>query len=350
MKILKNCYETICSPENIWLAWTEYKKGKRTRPAAREFEHNLEENLLELAKELQSCAYRHGGYGQFMVHDPKPRTISAPSVKDHIAHQAIYNVLYPFFDKTFSPFSFSCRENKGTHRAIVLIQKYARQVSRNYRENCWILHGDVKKCFDSINHQILLTLLRKRIGCDRTTDLLKKVIDSYQVVSPCVAEECERHGIPLGNLTSQLFINVYLHELDFFVKEKLLIKRYVRYADDFILIFHSRVECEFFAESIKEFLAKELKLDFPSTHRKISKLSLGVEALGARFLPFYRKIKAKTCHRSAYLFESRCADYSVKKIDAGLLNASWQSLMGMIRYGHNIKLAEHLINTANNYA
>lgn len=181
-------------------------------------------------------------------------------------------------------------------------------------------------------------------------ELLKKVIDSYHIGTQCVAEESEQRGIPLGNLTSQLFINVYLHELDFFVKEKLLVKRYVRYADDFVLVFQSRAECELLAESIKEFLKKELKLDFPSTHKKISKLSLGVEALGVSFLPFYYKIKTKTCHRSEYLFTSRSLDYSEKKIDTGFLNASWQSLMGMIRYGHNVKLAEHLINIANTYA
>ena len=122
--------------------------------------------------------------------------------------------------------------------------KIRAQVSRNYHKNCWVLHGDVKKCFDSINHKILLALLRKRIGCDRTTDLLKKLLIAYQVGQPRVMDDGERHGIPLGNLTNQLFINVYLHELDF-CEEKLLVKRYVRYADDFILIFQSRAECEF---------------------------------------------------------------------------------------------------------
>jgi len=347
MKVLKNCYKEICSPENIWLAWTEYRKGKSGCLAAREFEHNLEENLLNLMGELQNGSYCHGDYFKFMVYDPKQRIISAPTVKDHIAHQAIYNVLYPFFDRAFSSFSYSCRKNKGTYRAVVQIAKYARQISRNYREDCWILHGDVKKCFDSINHGILLSLLGKRIHCDKTIALLKKVIDSYNVGS--ATTEKERHGIPLGNLTSQLFINIYLHELDFFAKEKLFVKKYVRYADDFMLIFQNRKECEIHADLIKEFLSKELKLDFPATHKKIAKLSRGIETLGARFLPFYLKTRMKTYRRSECLFKQRCEDYANSKLGADKLNASWQSLMGMLRYGHNIELAGRLINIANFY-
>lgn len=349
MKIIENCYDKICSPENIWLAWKEYRKGKGGCAAARVFEYNLEENLLKLMDELNNSTYRHGGYFKFMVYDPKQRIISAPTVKDHIVHQAIYNVLYPFFDRTFSPFSFSCRKNKGTHKAVAQIQKYARQTSRNFRDDCWILHGDVKKCFDSINHGVLLALLGKRISCVKTMALLKKVIYSYSVGSLGAKEETDPHGIPLGNLTSQLFINVYLHELDIFAKERLFVKKYVRYADDFMLTFQNRQECEVHAESIKEFLNKELKLDFPDTHKKIAKLSRGVETLGARFLPFYLKTRTKTFRRSDRLFKQRCKDYAENTIGADALNATWQSLMGMLRYGHNIKLANHLINMANSY-
>jgi RNA-directed DNA polymerase len=350
MKILENCFEKICSPENIWLAWTKYRKGKSECRAAREFEYHLEENLLNLIDELKSGSYCHGGYFKFMVYDPKQRTISAPTVKDHVAHQAIYNVLYPFYDQMFSPFSYSCRKKMGTHRAVVQIAKYARQTSRNYHEDCWILHGDVRKCFDSINHGVLLSLLGKRICCDKTMALLKKVIGSYSVWSGPNKNESERRGIPLGNLTSQLFINVYLHELDFFVKEKLFVKKYVRYADDFMLVFPNRKECEVYADLIKKFLNKDLKLDFPATHKKIAKLSRGVETLGARFLPFYRKLRTKTYRRSEHLFKQRCREYAGGMIDADALNASWQSLMGMLRYGHNIKLAARLINIANVYA
>jgi len=148
---ISNCYDLICSPENIWQAWLQYRKGKRTRAEVREFENKLEENLLKLMISLQTGSYLHGGYQKFLVHDPKRRTISAPSVRDHVVHQAIYNVLYPFFDRVFLSCSFSCRKNKGTHLAMKVLDKFIRKESKNYREDCWILHGDIKKCFDSIN-------------------------------------------------------------------------------------------------------------------------------------------------------------------------------------------------------
>jgi len=332
----------------MWLAWIEYRRGKRTCPAVREFEVQLEENLLGLRDELVDGSYQHGGYCKFLVRDPKQRIISAPLVRDHVVHQAIYNMLNPFFEKVFLPFSFSCRKNKGTHKAVAFVHKYDRQVSRNYHEDCWVLHGDIKKCFDSINHQILMKLLVKRIHCDRTLELLKKIIQSYHVQSVSY-QDTEQHGIPLGNLTSQLFINVYLHELDFFVKEKLLVKQYIRYADDFILLFKDSEECARLANVIRVFLKTNLKLEFPSTHEKISRLANGIESLGVKFLPFYRKVKYGTFKRSEHLFSDRCLDYAQKAIDVNPLNASWQSLKGLLKHGHNIKLVDSLLNKANLY-
>ncbi len=348
MYVIENCYKLISSPENIWLAWKEYRKGKRTCPVVREFEYELEENLLELIEDLHGETFQHGGYSKFVVRDPKQRTISAPLVRDHIVHQAIYNVLYPFFEKVFLPFSFSCRKNKGTYKAVELISKYLRQVSRNHRKECWVLHGDIKKCFDSINHKVLLELLNERIKCNKTIKLLNKIIASYDVRSS--GSDNERHGIPLGNLTSQLFINIYLHKLDFFVKEKLRVKRYVRYADDFILMFPTQAECQEKATVIREFLKRELKLEFPPSHEQVNKITQGVEVLGIKFLPFYRKIKPDTYRRSEHLFKKRCIAYAENSVDVNHLNASWQSLMGLLRHGHNITKAKQLLNIVSEYA
>lgn len=349
MKILKNCYQKISSPHNIWLAWLDYRRGKRLKPAVRDFEYKLEENLTSLITELQNGTYHHGGYGKFIVRDPKQRVISCPLVRDHIVHRAIYNVLYPFFDRIFSPFSFSCRQNKGTHAAISFVHKYARQVSQNYSKDCWILHGDVKKCFDSIDHEILLSLLAKRIYCPETMNLLKKVIASYKISTKSTANRVCDSGIPLGNLTSQLFINVYLHELDFFVKEKLLIKHYVRYADDFVAIFSSRSSCDHYAQIIRKFLKKELLLDFPISHEKIHKLTRGAEMFGVKLLPFYYKLRVSTYSRSVKLLEKRCVDHAKNNINTETLNSSWQSVLGMLRWGHNIWQADKIIKLINNH-
>jgi len=145
--------------------------------------------------------------------------------------------LYEFYDRNFCFASFSCRDGKGLHLALAFIQKYLRQFRNRH---CWVLHGDIKKCFDSISHRILKRVISQRILCDKTLDLLGKIIDSYRVESVGDGEPC---GIPLGNLTSQLFVNIYLDGLDKYVKEQLKIKRYVRYADDFYIFYETKEEC-----------------------------------------------------------------------------------------------------------
>jgi retron-type reverse transcriptase len=338
MKILDNCYKAISSPENLWAAWLKYRQGKQNRQAVREFEAKLENNLVELRETLLKENYCHDGYYKFVVHDPKKRMISVPSVKDHLVHRAVFNILYPFFDSCFSPFSFSCRDNKGTLKAVDLLSKYLRQTSGNYCRDCWVLHGDIKKCFDSINHEILFNLLGKRIKCFKTLSLLKNIIKSYQI--------SEGRGIPLGNLTSQLFINIYLNELDCFVKEKLRVKKYLRYADDFLLVFETKKEALSAAEDIRFFLKKQLQLDFPLDHQEIKALRNGFEVLGQRFLPFYRRIRGGTFHRLSekvlsraekYLFESNGFD----------LNASWQSAAGMLKHGNNFNKKKEVFLSLN---
>lgn len=157
------------------------------------------------------------------------------------------------------------------------------------------------------------------------------------------------HGIPLGNLTSQLFINIYLHELDFFIKEELSVKKYVRYADDFILVLKSQEESIKLAGILRNFLDEELKLSFPATHEHIVNLSMGIETLGQKFLPFYHKARTDTFNRSRRTFETRCAEFSHGKISVNDLNASWHSLKGMLKYGHNTNSIASLLNLENFY-
>lgn len=342
---ISDCYVKISSPENIWKAWLKYRTGKRFRQEVRVFERNLEENLLSLRDDLENGSYVHGGYEQFLVHDPKRRVISAPTVRDHIVHRAIYTVLYPFFDRVFLSSSFSCRNNKGTHRAVETLTAYLRQESSNYRRDAWVLHGDIKKCFDSIQHDTLDHLLQKRIKCDTTLTLLCQIVNSY---STNAGTGEPLRGIPLGNLTSQLFINIYMHELDVFIKETLRVKKYVRYADDFILVLESEDACRKAAVTIREFIAKELCLSFPTTHEHITKLSRGLTVLGQRFLPLYHTIKRQTYRRSRCKLKLRCRDFESNECTLYTLNASWQSIKGMLRYGNNRQLENELLNMVTN--
>lgn len=351
MRVIDNCFNNIISPKNLWLAWLKYRRGKRERPAVREFERNLEKNLVELKLDLEKGSYKHGSYQTFLVRDPKKRLIATSLARDHLVHQAIYNILYPFFDKIFSPFSFSCRNDRGTHLAVATFQKYLRQASCNARKECWALHGDIEKCFDSISHETLLDLLKKRIHCQEMLWLLKEIVASYDSGRRYLEDEKSmQRGIPLGNLTSQLFINIYLDPLDKFAKEILKIQKYVRYADDFLVVCQTRLECAETSRKLREFIRSDLSLKFPESHERINKLSRGVEVLGLRFLPTHFKIRPSTRARISKLLKKRLADFSQGGISSNALNASWQSLCGLLRYGNNFSLKSQLLNVINLYA
>jgi len=328
MKKLINCYDETISPENLWRAWLIYRRGKRGRLAVSEFEVELENNLLDLRNDLLGRKYYHGGYRTFLVHDPKRRVISAPSVRDHILHQAVYNILYGFYDRTFCFGSCSCRDGKGLYKAWDFARRYIRQFENN---QCWVLHGDIKKCFDSISHNILKKIIRERLLCDGTLAVLDEIINSYEVNNV----NGDSHGIPLGNLTSQLFINIYLDKLDKYAKDELRIKRYLRYADDFYIFCESKDECVNIANNIRNFLKNKLSLDFPLDHQQIENTFSGVTILGQTFFPEYIKISAKTYKRMTIKFEQKIENYENKNISQISLNSSWQSFKGVLDYGEN---------------
>ena len=212
--------------ENLCEAWQEFIQGKRNKKDVQEFAFNLGDELATLHEVLIHGKYRHGPYRRFAINDPKPRSIHKASVRDRLLHHAIHRKLYPFFARTFISDSFSCQKSKGLHRAIKRFRFMAGKVGGNGTRTCWILKCDIRKFFTSVDHAILLDILRRRITNPDLTRLLENVVTSFEA-SP-------NKGIPLGNLTSQLFSNIYLNELDHFVKHDLRIKQYIRYADDFI--------------------------------------------------------------------------------------------------------------------
>lgn len=270
MKIkLSHRYKDIISVDNLLLAWQEFIKGKRNKKDVQIFSLNLMDNILQLYYDLKNKNYRHGSYQQFRIHDPKKRTIHKASVRDRLLHHAVYRILYPFFDKTFISDSFSCRKGKGTHRAINKFREYGYIASKNNTKTCWILKCDIKKFFASINQDILVNILEKYILDEDIVKLLKEIILSF-----------EPDGLPLGNLTSQLFANVYLNELDQFIKHKIKSKYYIRYADDFIVLSESRIYLENMIPLINDFLRDKLKLEIHKNKIFVETLNSGVDFLG----------------------------------------------------------------------
>lgn len=247
-------FEDIISVENLLEAWREFVRGKRARADVQEFSLRLMDNLLSLCDDLSHHTYHHGAYQEFRVTDPKPRVIHKAIVRDRLLHRALYRILYPFFDRTFVADSFSCRIGKGTHRALKRFRALAYRVSQNNTRTCWVLKGDIKKFFASIDHATLMGILRSYIADSEIIWLLDEVIGRFFSTVPSV-------GLPLGNLTSQLFANIYLNELDQFVKHQLKAKHYIRYADDFVIFSDQHEWLGASVSKIAIFLREHLRLE-----------------------------------------------------------------------------------------
>jgi RNA-directed DNA polymerase len=278
-------FNKITSTENLFAAWSEFRQGKAKRKDVAEFELNLEDNIFKLQTDLTEGTYRHGSYMSFFVCDPKRRHIHKAEVRDRLLHHAVVRIIEPVFDRVFIYDSWSCRKNKGTHNGVKRFQQIAQRLSENNTKNLWVLKMDIRKFFDSINPLILADLLKKSIPDAKTFNLLQGIINSF---SP---------GLPLGNLTSQLFANIYMNELDQFVKHHLRIKGYIRYADDFIFLDADREFLITLLPAIKDFLSKRLKLEIHPNKIVLRNYRSGIDFLGYVSFPTHRVIRTKTKRR-----------------------------------------------------
>ena len=322
-------FKQIISLDNLFLAYLEFRKGKRKKIDVQEFEFNLEDNLFELHQELKDKIYCHSNYTSFYITDPKLRYISKACVRDRVLHQAVFRILYPIFDKSFIFDSYSCRLDKGTHRAVNRLDRFCQKLSSNNKENIFILKCDIRKFFDSIDQQILLELIKKKIKDKNTIWLIDKIIKSFN----------QNKGLPLGNVTSQLFANIYLNKLDQFIKHKLKIKYYLRYCDDFLILSKDKDYLNNLVHRINKFLTNELKLNLHARKIIYRKYFQGVDFLGYVVLPHHRVLRTKTKKR---IFKK--IQFNKLKLDSDLIsreffNQSLQSYCGMLKHcaGHKIK-------------
>ena len=283
-------YHDITSVESLLEAWGEFLVGKRSRRDVQEFERNLMDNVLALHAALQDKTYEHSGYEAFHIADPKPRHIHKATVRDRLVHHAIYRGLYPFFDKCFIYDSYSCRNDKGTHRALNRFRAFARVASCNHTRTCWVLKCDIKKFFASVDQNILMEIIQSRIPDPNTVWLIGQVVSSFYSTEP-------GKGLPLGNLTSQLLVNVYMNEFDQFMKHKLKAKYYIRYADDFVILSHDKTWLQSLLPQVQEFLSKELRLTLHPNKVSITTVASGVDYLGWVHFTDHRVLRAVTKRR-----------------------------------------------------
>ena len=302
--------------ENLLSAWREFLRGKRKRRDVAVFSLNLIGNILALHRELADKSYRHGPYMAFKINDPKPRDIHKAEVRDRLLHHAIYRVLYPHFDRKFIFDSYSCRFDKGTYRAMDRLNQYVRIVSRNHTRTAWVLKCDIRKFFASIDHKILKDILGWRLDDSDILWLLTEIISSFHTKNE------PGTGLPLGNLTSQLLVNIYMNEFDQFLKRRLKIRYCVRYADDFIIVHKDRRHLENLLPPIRGFLETRLKLSLHPDKVFIKTFSSGVDFLGWVHFPHQRVLRTATKRR---IF---------RRINGSPESATITSYMGLLKHGN----------------
>lgn len=320
---LRHTLTDISALENLLAAWREFEPGKRSKPDVQLFALRLFDHLQELSEDLAAGTYVHGPYQRFIVSDPKTRIIHKTCVRDRVLHRAVYRLLYPFFERTFISDSFSCRIGRGTHRALARFNVLARKSSHNHTHTLWVLKADIKKFFASINHDVLLSRLSNYIPDPVLMNLLRTIVRSF--------ETAPGQGLPLGNLTSQLFCNIYMNRFDQFVKHKLKVPYYIRYADDFVLLSHDKKWLERQINPIRTYLREKLKLEIHPDKIWLKTLASGADFLGWVHFPYHRVLRKSTKLR-------------VQRAMSTANNQTLRSYLGLLQHGNTFRLQTDLLN------
>ncbi len=282
----EDLYEQLCFYSNLESAFNKAKKRKTQKIDVLEFERHLKDNLLQLQADLRFLAYSPKPLKTFVIRDPKTRTISKSDFRDRVVHHALCNVIGHLFEKSFISDSYANQIGKGAFKAVERFEYFSRKASQNYRKSTYALKADVRHYFDTVNHKIMLKILEQKIKDPKVIWLIKTILKNY-------SSEKSGIGMPLGNLTSQFFANIYLNELDQFVKHQLKARCYLRYVDDFVIIHNSKDVLEEWKRKIEIFLNKNLALQLHPDKSKIVFLERGVEFLGFVIFSHYRLLKRK---------------------------------------------------------
>lgn len=307
---------------DIYKAYKDARKNKRNKLYQLKYEYNLEENLVNLRDELINGTYKPLPSNCFIIHDPKMREVFAANFRDRIVHHLFYNYTHEIFEKSFIYDSYSCIKNRGTHFGIERLKHHILSVSRGYSKPCFVLKVDIKGYFMSINRNILLELSRKTLSKIESNNNLDYELIDYLleiIVSTNPIENCnvlgnmeewsdlpkekslltaeENCGLPIGNLSSQLFSNVYLNVFDQYVKRTLKCRHYGRYVDDAYIVSDDKSYLQQLIPQITGFLKKELGLQIHPFKTRIYNAYHGVEFLGAFVKPFRTYISSSSLKR-----------------------------------------------------
>ncbi len=333
MKTHKNLFQEVCEFENLYNAYLKARRGKNNSAEVLKFNYNLENELLKLQCELRSQTYKTGKYRHFIILEPKERKISALPFRDRVVHHAICTVIEIIFEKKFIYDSYACRKGKGTHAGADRIQKFIRKAN-----NYYVLKCDVSKYFPSVNHEILKKLIREKIADKKLLQLLDKIVDSSEEQN---IQSSLQKGIPIGNLTSQLFANIYLNKLDEYVKYELKINYYLRYMDDFVIMHESKIYLHEVKEKIIFFFAS-MKLTLHPKKANIFPVALGIDFLGYRIFNNHRLVRKSTVKRFIKSVKGKIKKYNHRNINFDKLMESFNSWEAYMDQGNSYNLKKSL--------
>ncbi|MCD4760112.1 reverse transcriptase/maturase family protein [archaeon] len=346
MKAYRNLYQRICSYKNLELAFKKAKKNKGNLPYVIEFEVNLKENLLQLQKELKSLTYKPRKLKRFIIRDPKTRIIHSSNFRDRVIHHAIVNILEPIYEKIFVYDSYASRINKGSHKAVERFEEFKRKVSENNllvrvaktrnQIKGYVLKADIKKYFDSVDHTVLLDIISRNIKDNKVIWLIKQILDNFDA-------KIKGKGVPLGNLTSQFFANVYLNELDYFIKHNLKAKYYIRYVDDFVILHEDKEILEKYKIKIEKYL-KTLKIELHPDKSDIKSLKNGITFLGYRIYGKHRLLRKSNLRKFQREFDEMLA---MGVIVPFTIAKSLQGWFGYAQWANTYKLRKRMVKEVN---
>jgi hypothetical protein len=347
MKTYKNLYPQICAFENLYGSFKAAARGKRGNPRVAEFEQRLEDNLIQLQDELVAQTYQPGAYTHFRITTPKPRIISAAPFRDRVAHHALCRLIEPIWERKFIHDSYACRVGKGTHAALDRCTEFARRYP-------YVLKCDLVHFFPSVDHAILREILARPIADAQTRWLMDQFLDSGKTSELSQSSEVSYfpgddlfaalrpRGLPIGNLTSQFWANVYLNELDQFVKRELKCRAYLRYCDDFLLFHDEKPPLWAWRTAIIEF-ARTLRLKLHERESTVLPVRTGIPFLGFRVYPDHRRLKRANGVAFARRFAARIQAYQAGRLTRAKLDATVLGWVAHTTHGDTYGLRRTLL-------
>jgi len=327
MNCAERLFDKVCSFENLMKASQKAFRGKKNKPQAAEFYFRLESEIVGIQEELLSGNYQPRPYRSFYVYEPKKRHICATDFRDRVVHHAVCNILEPVFERSFIYDSYACRKNKGAHIAMKRVQSFSRK--RQY-----FMKADVSKFYESVDHAVLKNLLGKKIRDPKLKNLMATIIDHP------LPEQIPGKGLPIGNLTSQWWANLYLDDLDHHVKDELGVKCYARYMDDFVILADDKADLHLLRADISSYLDRKLRLKLKDSGTFIAPVWQGIPFLGLRIFPNLIRLKRENILRFRRNFRKKRMSYLAGDIDETAFIRSVQSMIGHIKHADTLRMRQ----------